>query len=67
MLPASSELEQGAARSESHAPHILQGVLSQTFKLVVTYDGKPNAGVPTEFIAKFLNPDPVSYIVNWLN
>ena len=35
-----------------------QGVLSQTFKFVATYDGEPNAGVPTEFIAKFLNPDP---------
>ena len=33
-------------------------MLSQTFKLVATYDGEPNAGVPTEFIAKFLNPDP---------
>ena len=33
-------------------------MLSQTFKFVVTYDGEPNAGVPTEFIAKFLNPDP---------
>ena len=36
----------------------LQGVLSHTFKLVATYSGEPNAGTPTEFIAKFLNPDP---------
>jgi hypothetical protein len=39
-------------------PLAIQGVLSQTFKLVATYDGEPNNGVPTEFIAKFLNPDP---------
>ena len=32
-------------------------MLSQTFKFVVTYSGKAKAGVPTEFIAKFLNPD----------
>jgi hypothetical protein len=38
-------------------PLALQGVLSQTFKLVVTYDGAPNEGVPSSFIAKFLNPD----------
>ena len=36
----------------------LQGVLSQTFKLVVTYSGTPESGMPTEFIAKFINPDP---------
>ena len=45
-----------AWRVEGSRAATAQGVLSQTFKLVVTYDGKPNAGVPSEFIAKFLNP-----------
>ena len=39
-------------------PLALQGVLSQTFKLVVTYEGTVQEGTPASFIAKFLNPDP---------
>jgi len=39
-------------------PLALQGVLSQTFKLVLTYEGETSEGLPSEFIAKFLNPDP---------
>ena len=36
----------------------VQGVLSQTFRLKATYSATPEPGTPSEFVAKFINPDP---------
>ena len=58
MLRGGGHLPNGVSvKSLEKVALALQGVLSQTFRLVVEYDGDAGA-LPTEFIAKFLNPDP---------